>query len=116
MSEEILNKLQEHDKQLELIASTVAQHTERLDKIDAKLENHDKQLDRIIVAVVQNQEDIKEMKETMVTKADIAQLVTSLDEYVGLARKKDQELLFMGERVNRVEEDVAKIKPLVGLA
>lgn len=58
----------------------------------------------------------------MATKSDIARMTTTLDEVVGLMRKKDQELVFMSERVSRVEEkanrldgDIKKIKPLVGL-
>ena len=42
--------------------------------------------------------------------------MSTLDEIVGLAKKKDQELTFMGERVARVEKDVKQLKPLVGLS
>jgi len=91
MSEEILQKLKEHDEQIDFIAR--------------KLVDHDEQF-RLI------RED---METRMATKDDIRSIVTTLDELLGLAKKKDQELAFMGERVGCVEKDVTRMKPLVGL-
>lgn len=88
MSEEVMKKLQDHDKQLDAIALAVVDHTERLDRIE----------------------------ENMVTKKDHQEVMNALDKLIKLSEKKDQELTFMGNRVRRVEDDVKQIKPLVGLA
>lgn len=87
MSEEIMKTLQDHDNQLDAIARTVVDHTERLERIE----------------------------KNMATKFDIRDITNTLDVLVKLAQKKDQELTFMGNRVRRVEDDVKQIKPLVGL-
>jgi predicted nucleic acid-binding Zn-ribbon protein len=101
MADQILKKLEEHDKkfeehgkQLETIANTVVANQERLGGVETRL-------DRV--------------EQNMATKEDTDEIMTTLDELVGLAKKKDEELTFMGERVDRVEKDVEKIKPLVGL-
>lgn len=66
--EEIIKKLKDHDAKLDIIARTVAEHTDRLDSIDGKLDG-------------------------MVTKIDdISRIMNVLDEYVGMTKKKDQEL------------------------
>ena len=87
MSDQIIKKLEAHDAQLELIARTVVDHTERLDRIE----------------------------ENMATKQDLGKITETLDDLVGLARKKDQELTFISHHLQRVDADVQKIKPLVGL-
>ena len=68
----------------------------------------DEQLDLIARTVVQNTEDIEWIKEKMAKKADIHNLNNTLDQILGLVKKKDQELTFMGERVKRIEDDVKK--------
>ncbi len=80
-----------------------------------KLNDQDEQLDSIARAVVDNKTDIEWLKENMATKSDIRKISDNIDILVKLAKKKDEELTFMGERVKRVEKDTQKIKPLVGL-
>lgn len=85
------------------------------DKVMKKLNDQDEQLDSIARAVVDNKTDIEWLKENMATKSDIRKISDNIDILVKLAKKKDEELTFMGERVKRVEKDTQKIKPLVGL-
>ncbi|MBU0670733.1 MAG: hypothetical protein ABH835_03225 [Patescibacteria group bacterium] len=101
MKDEIIRKLREHDK--------------RFEAIDKRFDEHDKRFDKLTNAVLTNSRDIKEIKETMATKKDINKITDTLDELVGFAKKKDQEMSFMSQRLTRVEKDVIKIKPLVGL-
>lgn len=87
--------------------------------IEKNSSQSDDQLELIARTVAQNQQgiaDIKnELKESVAKKSDIDTLYSTLDEILGLVKKKDQELTFMGERVGRVEKDVTRMKPLVGL-
>jgi hypothetical protein len=79
----------------------------------------DDQLDLIARTVVQNQQDIADMKndlkENVARKSDIDSLNSTLDEILGIVKKKDQELSFMGERVKRIEDDLRNLKPVVGI-
>lgn len=112
MSDEIMKKLNEHDnkfasvdEQFDTLACNVADHTVRLDAITEILVEHTERLERI-----------EEKLENTATKTDMARVFDTLDTIVGLVKKNDQELTFMGERMNRVEKDIRQIKPLVGLA
>ena len=98
----IEEKVLEHDDKLDLIAKKVLEHDDRFDRITKKVLEHDDRFDRI--------------EENMATKEDLRSITDTLDEILGLVKKNDQELTFMGERVTRVEEDIATMKPLVGLA
>lgn len=118
----ITNKLKEHDEQLDRIATIAVDNQKKLKEHDAqfisisrKFDDVDTHLDRIDEHIVLHTERLDRIEENMATKADIEHLTTTLDELVGLARKKDQELVFMSERVSRVETDVAKMKPMIGL-
>ncbi|MDP2693151.1 MAG: hypothetical protein Q8O88_05970 [bacterium] len=123
MSEDkIMKKLEEHDERFEKIDERFEKIDERFEKIDVRFEkientlaSHDIQLETIVRTVLKHDEDIGWIKENMATKDDIRNIADNMDVLVGLAKKKDQELTFMGERVKRVEYDVEKIKPLVGL-
>ena len=53
----------------------------------------DEQLDLIARTVVQNTEDIEWIKGKMAKKADIDNLNNTLDQILGLVKKKDQELI-----------------------
>ena len=60
MADELMKKLKQHDKQLEIIATTVLDNKERLDKIDHKMDN-------------------------FVTKDDHQEVMGALDTLIGLA-------------------------------
>ena len=123
MNQNTAHNQNQHDNRIDLIARTVSGHTVRLDKIDTRLDKIDTRidkidtrLDKITNVVLDHSKDIEWIKENMATKEDIRNITTNIDVLVGLAKKKDQELTFMGERVKRVEDDVKKMKPLVGLS
>ncbi len=94
MTDEIMKKLKDHDDhfasidgQLDLIAITVVNHTQRLDNIE----------------------------ENMVTKQDHQEVMKALDQIIKLHVKTDQEITFLGHRVKRLE-DATQNKPLMRLA
>lgn len=91
-----------------------------IQNISNKQNQSEDQLDLIARTVVQNQQDIadmkNELKEHVAKKSDMDTLNNTLDQILGIVKKKDQELTFMGERVKRVEDDVRKMKPIVGIA
>ena len=101
MADQIFKKLEEHDEQLEIIASTVLDNKERLDKISD--------------VVVDKKERLDSIEERMATKDDTNKIMSTLDELVGLAKQKDEELTSMSENVKRNTSAIEKIKPLVGL-
>ena len=81
------------------------------EQIIKKLGSIDERLDIVARTVVDNQEQIKSIRENMATKTDLSDISGTLDELVGLAKKKDEELIFMGERVRRIEDKVKEFKP-----
>ncbi len=103
--QEILQKLQEHDKrfdqmdnQIDFIVKKVLEHDERLDKIDEKLEQ-------------------------VSTKEDISRITNTLDKIVKLYETKDQELMLISRGLRDVEDqvkintkDMQKMKPALGLS
>ena len=96
------------DDQLGLIARTVVQNQHEITELTQTV-------DKIAHTVVQNQSDISELNNVVAKKNDVDNLSSTLDEILVLVKKKDQELTFINERVKRVENDVEKIQPLVGL-
>ncbi|MBU0731754.1 hypothetical protein KKC88_02640 [Patescibacteria group bacterium] len=116
MKNEITKKLKEHDK-------LFAKIDKRFDGHDKRFDEHDRQLEAIAKSVGKNTQDMGDIKQDisgirkeMATKKDIEKISNTLDKLVGFAKKKDEEMTFMGERVTRVEKDVKHIKPLVGLS
>jgi len=110
------------DQRFDFIDKRLDSHDQRFDKVEQHLARHDQQLETIAITVVDIQKQVNDIKETMATKTDIAKISNTLDVLVGLHKKTDQELTFMGVRVKRIEEktekntkDIQKIKPLVGL-
>ena len=81
------------------------------EQIIKKLGSIDERLDIVARTVVDNQEQIKSIRENMATKTDLSDISGTLDELVGLAKKKDEELIFMEERVRRIEDKVKEFKP-----
>lgn len=102
--EKIDERLDQHDGQLEFLAEKSFDHETRLDNVTRILSQHTVRLDRI-----------EEKLENTATKDDMNRIIGTLDVLVGYAKKHEQELVFMGHRLSRVEKDVSQIKPLVGL-
>lgn len=78
---------------------------EAIDRLMDKVLEHDGRLDRI-----------ERKLETVATKDHHKKVLQTLDTLLGLARKNDQELVFMGKRVGRLEKDVTELQSLHGLA
>lgn len=93
------------------------------DEIRQTMESHGKQIDFIVNKVLEQDGKLELIGENMATKADIHEITNTLDVLVKLAQKKDQELTFMGNRINRIEEqtnenmkDIRKMKPVMGIS
>lgn len=107
--EQIKKKLKEHDK-------LFAKIDKRFDNFDKRFEQVDKRFDKLTDHVLSNTRRLDGIEEKMATKDDINKISNTLDDLVGLMKKRDEEMTFMSDRVTRVEGDVEKIKPLVGLS
>jgi len=93
------------------------------DEIKQILKSHGKQLDLIAEKIVDHDEQLQWIKENMATRADISNMTDTLDKLVKLSEKKDQELTFIthdmkkfDDRLEKVEHDVRKMKPVLGLS
>lgn len=64
------------------------------DELIQKFQKHEEQIEAIALAMTNQGEKLNQIQENMATKGDIAELSNTLDELVGLAKKKDQELVF----------------------
>ena len=111
-----MKKLEEHDEQLELIAQTVTGHTDRLDSIDETLKDHSEtlkdhsgRLDRIEILVTDHTDRLDRIEENMATKEDVSNIMTTLDDLVGYAKKKDQELTMMAHGMKKMRDDIDQL-------
>ncbi|MFA6099618.1 MAG: hypothetical protein WC750_01915 [Patescibacteria group bacterium] len=130
MSSEIMEKLLEHDKKfiehdkkffehgeiLKEHTNILNEHSKKFIEHDRRFDQIDERLDLLSLTVLDHSERLDRIETNMATKSDIAGLTKTLDQIVYYARKTDQEMIFLSERVRRVEDDVKLIKPLVGLA
>lgn len=130
MSNEIMEKLLEHDKKFIEHSKILKEHTnilnehskkfiehdKRFDEHDRRFDQIDERLDLLSLTVLDHTERLDRIEANMATKADIGVITKTLDEIVFYVRKQDQEMTFLSERVRRVEIDVKMIKPLVGLS
>lgn len=110
-----MEKLLEHDKKFIDHDRRFDEHDKRFDDHDRRFDQIDERLDLLSLTVLDHSERLDRIETNMATKADIAGLTKTLDQIVYYARKTDQEMIFLSERVRRVEDDVKIIKPLVGL-
>ena len=108
MEDQIIKKLEEHGKRFDEI-------DKRFDVVDKRFDNQDLKFANLQGQIFDIKDEIKEVKETMATKDDISLIISKIDNFVGKHEKQEQEMTFMGHKVNTLEEDVAQIKPLVGL-
>jgi chromosome segregation ATPase len=111
MTDEIKQILKSHGEQLDLIATKVVEHDDRLDRITRAVVDNTQRLDKI-----------DEKLEQVATKEDISRMTNTLDRIVKLTEKKDQELTFVthdmkdfDDRLEKVEHDVKKMKPALGV-
>lgn len=103
--EEVLKKLNEHDKrfdqhdeQFDITARTLADHSERLDRIENKLES-------------------------VATKEDISKVLNTLDALVKVYKKNEEEIIVLAhgqkianDRLDAAEADIRQMKPALGLS
>src|SRR3989338_8862849 len=118
MAEEVMKKLEEHDTQLEIIARTVVNAQKQLSGVETRVvsvENRLTGVENRLVRVETKLDRVEQRMENFVTKEDHQEVMNALDALIVLAQKKDQELTFVGHQVKRNTEDIAKIKPPVGL-
>ena len=85
-----------------------------INETQKQLKSHEEQMDLLANKLLEHDEQLSRIEENMATKSDVREIMDTLDVLVKLAKKEEQELTFMGSRVNRMETDVEKIKPLVG--
>ncbi len=103
MTKQIMKKLKEHDK--------------RFDKMDKRFDSHEKRLDTLGNYMLKNTRRIDELSEKVDTLLQRIPegLHEILDALVGNDKRHDQELIFANEHFKRIDKDIEKIKPLVGL-
>lgn len=96
---------------------------QKLDSIDEHLAEHDRcfdahdnQFDLIARTLVNHEERLIRIEENMATKDDIHGLSGTVDKILKLVIKKDEELTMVTHGMRRVQDDIDRIKPLVGLA
>ncbi len=102
MSDEILKKLNEHDKKF-------AQLGEQIDSIAIKVVEHDEQL--------------RDIRENMATKDDIRGLADTMDKLLKLSIKRDEENTMTThgmkrheERIEKLEKGMKQINPAFGMS
>jgi len=114
--QEVIKKLEEHDKRF-------SDHDKRFDDHDKRFDQIDSQIDFIAKKVLEHDERLDWIKENMATRADIGQITNTLDRIVKLAETKDQELTLIARGLRDVEEqvkintkDIQKMKPALGIS
>lgn len=88
-------------KSIKPLAETVKLGFKQVNERFNKLEYQVKLVEMDVIIVKQ---DVKEMKEIS------SELFTKLDEFIGLYKKQEQEMLMMSFRVQTLEERVAKLE------
>ena len=121
--------LDEHTKVLDEHTKVLDEHTKRFKKIDKALDKHDKRLSSVestcthlVSLVMQNTADIKEIKETMATKADVNRIFDLIDDFTGRTNSNEEQITIgahqlkrTDNRVDVLEKDMGKVKSVVGV-
>lgn len=85
-------------------------------EVNKKSKKDENEFSLISFMVFDHREIVKENKRSLdELKGMVSNIMTSQDIIIGMIKKFGQEQVFMGHRLERVEDDVNKIKPLVGL-
>ena len=132
MTNKILKKLKEHDEKFIEHGKKIDEHGKKLDehgkkldeqgkKLDEhgkKLDDHGEQLETIATYVLDNRIKIDNVSLNVekILKRIPENLAETLDAIRGKEKTHDQELVFVNEHLKRIDKDIDKIKPLVGLA
>lgn len=136
MSEEILNKLKEHDvrfdehdanfvqinRRFDEHDAKFSEHDRRFDKIDTQIEflaekvaDHDGKLDFLIQKVTEHDTRFDRIEATMATKDDLRKITDTLDYLVKLSEKHDQEMLMMSHGMFRMNDRIDVLEKKVGI-
>jgi len=101
--------LKGHDKRFDVI-------DRKLDEHDKRFNDHDEKFNRVFNKLLDHDQQLQDIRENMATKQELNKVINTLDKFVGLYVKTDQEQVFMGQRIARVESDVEKIKTAANVA
>ncbi len=88
---------------------------EHLAEHDRRFDAHDNQFDFFAKKMLEHEDRLTSIEENMATKGDIREISNTLDTLVRLAQKKDQELTMVTHGMRRMQDDIERIKPLIGL-
>jgi hypothetical protein len=86
--------------------------------MDQQLEDINKRLDGLIEFLSANmitKAELTDLRAELPTRADFAQLQTSVDGIAKLFKTTDQELLIVGERTSRIENWVQRAADRIGV-
>lgn len=89
-----------------------------MDKIDSRMDKIDSRMDKMDGRI----EGIENKMDSLATKEDMSRIIDHIDSLFGKYEKQEQEMTFAGHeikgidgRVEVLEDDMQKVKPLVGL-
>jgi hypothetical protein len=97
LENKILKKLKGH-------GTILNQHTARFDQHDARFDEHDAHFDRVFIKLIEHDkrfERIEQRLDNMVTRDEY---LTGQDKIMAILLRLEQEFLFMGERLRRLDK------------
>lgn len=125
MSEEIIKKLENHDGQLGFIVGTISKHSETLAEHSKTLAEHSEQLEIIAQTVFEHSnrlDRIERKMESLATKDDHQQIMNAIDKLLKRSNTRDEEtsaltynLRIVDDKVEKHEKDIGQIKTTLGL-
>lgn len=122
MSEEILNKLIEHDAKFIEHDKRFDEHDRRFDEIDKRfdivekrLDDHEGQLDFLAKKSLEHDERFDRIEVNMATKSDIGEIKHTLDYLVKIVEKNSHEITANNHGLFRLTERVEKIEKHCGI-
>ncbi len=93
-----------------------------IEKNGKKISSLDTTLTELTALVIENKMDIKEIKETIMTKEDKDEILSVISEFTGRTQSNEEQitigthqLVRTNKRVDKAESDIRQIKPLVGI-
>jgi len=121
-----MQKLEEHDKLFDLLTSKALEHSKFLDMLTSKSLEHDKLLDLLAHKALEHDDRFESIETNiagLATKVEINKIIITLDTLVGMYKTNEQDRAMIAhglrkteDRVEILEKDVAKMKPVLGLS
>ena len=122
MNEDIIKKLVNHDQKFVEIDQRFDRVDNELREHSETLKSHTEQLELIAHTVINHSDRLDRIEQNMATKGDIRGLDVKMDKMIGLMERRDQEVTVIGHQMKddeamleRHEKDLNVIKPLVGI-